>query len=90
VKRRRHFAPELESLEDRLALDDVSAGLDVVGTSGATINTGIHARGLTTPGGLILNGFGIGIGQVEAARPGKPNFDDADHSHPDVNPDQVY
>jgi hypothetical protein len=71
--------PSLEVLEDRIALDDTSAGIN-----------GINARCLTTPGGTILTGSGIAIGQVEVPRPGKPGFDATDYSNPDVIPAGVY
>lgn len=57
---------------------------------------GINARNLQTPGGLVLTGLGIGIGQAETGRPGLrflpggANFDDNDHSHPDVTPAAVF
>ncbi len=40
--------------------------------------------------GLGLTGAGIGIGQVEPGRPGKPGFDNAANSHPKVTPTGVY
>lgn len=56
------FRPFLELLEERVVPDDNSAGPN-----------GILARGLQFAGGGTLNGLGIGIGQVEIRRPGKPN-----------------
>jgi hypothetical protein len=66
-------------LEERLVLDDSSAGVN-----------GVNARGLTTAGGAALNGTMIGIGQVEIVRPGKPGFDNAANSNPVVVPIEVY
>ncbi len=73
------FRPVLEELEARFALDDVSAG-----------PAGINARYLGPPDTVILNGSGVGIGQVEPVRPGKPGFDNAANSHPDVTPTAVF
>ncbi|MCI0640779.1 MAG: S8 family serine peptidase [Gemmataceae bacterium] len=79
----KRFRPVLETLEDRLVLDDTSAGLN-----------GILARGLTTYGGFPLTGVAIGIGQVEPGRPGKPNAPINDSvpnfAHNDVVPAAVF
>jgi len=40
--------------------------------------------------GLGLTGAGIGIGQVEEDRPGKPGFDNVANSHPNVIPVGVF
>ncbi|MEM8777483.1 MAG: S8 family serine peptidase [Cyanobacteria bacterium P01_G01_bin.49] len=45
---------------------------------------GINSRGLG------LTGTGIGIGQVEVERPGKPGFDNPAKSHPNVKPTEVF
>ena len=39
---------------------------------------------------LPFSGAGIGIGQVEPGRSGKPNFDSAANSHPEVDPEDVF
>jgi len=77
----RSFVPRLEPLEDRLVLDDTSAGVN-----------GINARNLSTADGLTtLTGLGIGIGQLELNRAGKPGYDtQASRFHPHVNPTQVF
>lgn len=74
---RNDFIPCLERLEDRVVLDDRSAGF-----------YGVNARFLTTPGGTLLTAAGISMGQVEPVRPYKLNFDA--RAHADVQPTQVY
>src|SRR5262245_22233533 len=70
------FVPRLESLEQRIVLDDSSAGAG-----------GILARNLTLADGVtILTGNGIAIGQVEPERPGKPGYDSPANYNPDVRP----
>ena len=55
---------------------------------------GINAAGISKPGGGILTGAGIGLGQVEGARPGRPTAnagpDDMTNSAPTVVPAGVY
>jgi len=81
--RRNHpvpFVPGLEVLEERVVLDDSSAG-----------EFGIMARDLRMADGIRrLNGANIAIGQIEIGRPGVPGFDNAANSHADVEPTGVY
>ena len=79
--RRPNFAPlRLEVLEDRVLLDDSSAGI-----------SGINARNLTTAGGAALTGSGLAIGQVEMGRPGDVDIpDNAANRNDDVNPFQGF
>jgi len=52
---------------------------------------GANANGLVFPTGNVpLDGSGVVIGQVEALRPGDPDFDDEAHSNFDVDPNEVY
>jgi hypothetical protein len=57
---------------------------------------GINSTGLTlpAPSGMALTGEGVGIGQVEPDRPGRPVaagfFDDAAHSATETRPAGVY
>jgi len=55
---------------------------------------GILSTGIAKPGGGTLTGLGIGIGQVEGTRPGKPTADggpdDAMNSATTIVPAQVY
>ncbi len=71
--------PTIEPLEERIALDDNSAG-----------SNGIDSRNLTTPGGVALTGSGVRIGNVERGRPGKPGYDSPTDSHPAVVPGALY
>lgn len=72
--------PQLEVLEDRLALDSKSASI-----------FGVDARNLTPgSGAYVLSGAGVQIGQVELGRPGMPAFDSPAQSHPDVAPVSVF
>src|SRR5262245_7929523 len=73
------FSLKLEILEQRIALDGASAGF-----------LGINSQSLMTPDRVALTGEGVGIGQAEPDRPGKPGFDNAANSHPAVRPQQVY
>lgn len=57
---------------------------DSIGSGGA------NAVGLLLPNGMPLNGAGMGIGQAEGTRPGKPGFDDPAHSALLIIPDGVY
>lgn len=74
----------VQYLEERVVLDDSSAGV-----------IGVNARNLMSAVGVLLNGVNQGIGQVEGLRPGRPPVagmpgDDPDHSHPDVIPEGVW
>ncbi len=71
------FVPALEHLEERLVLDANSAGYN-----------GVNGHFLTTPGGTLLNGTFVNIGQVEPGRPANPQLDTA--SNGNVNPAAVY
>lgn len=55
---------------------------------------GIDATGLKLPNGNPLNGSGVGFGQVEGARPGKPiangGPDDGTNSAPTIVPAAIY
>src|SRR4051812_20357812 len=71
--------PRLEVLEDRIVLDDTSAGL-----------RGINARSIQTPDRVVLTGEGAVIGQLESGRPGRPGFDNVANENTDVRPTAVY
>ena len=75
----RRALPELEVLEERIALDAASAGVN-----------GINALGLTTPDGTVLTGKGVLIGQVEPGRPGMFPLDRYTYWNPDVVPAGVF
>ncbi len=52
---------------------------------------GINSEGLSDFNGVLLNGNGIDIGQVEVNRPGDPNFDTNDDLfNSNVNPSGVF
>src|SRR5262245_65608325 len=71
--------PRLEVLEERVVLDDTSAGV-----------RGINARAIRTPDQVVLTGEDVRIGQMEGGRPGKPGFDNTDKSNSEVRPAAVY
>src|SRR4051794_2756854 len=71
--------PRLQVLEDRVVLDDTSAGI-----------RGINARNIQTPDRVVLTGKDVAIGQLESGRPGKPGFDNANRSNHEVRPAAVY
>src|SRR6266542_3373492 len=88
AKRRPHcpyFIPRVESLEERIVLDNRSAGM-----------AGIMARGLRLADNVTaLTGQNINIGQVEIGRPGLRTipavaFDDVNHSNATVVPQRVF
>jgi hypothetical protein len=52
---------------------------------------GIRATGFKLPNGSQVNGAGVGIGMMEAGRPGDRDVDhNVDHYHDDVNPLRVF
>ena len=59
------------------------------GSSALALPISVGVNGINAKG-LGLTGAGIGIGQVEVGRPGKPGFDNAANSHPNVNPAGVF
>jgi len=82
----RFVLPCLELLEERVVLDDRSAGI-----------RGINSRFLTTVAGMSLTGNSfidvaggdnVTIGQIEKGRPNDPKIDTI--SHPDVRPWEVF
>lgn len=52
---------------------------------------GINSAGFLLPNGQKLDGDGVGVGMVESARPGKPDYDlDTDLFHTAVRPHKVF
>lgn len=68
----------------------ISSSFVIASTDTLGIN-GINAAGLLDFNGMLLDGSGVDIGQVEGSRPGDPSFDtDGSLFHSKVDPAQVF